>query len=79
MTERTRTTLEPDEAFIGALEQQLRDGIRRRARLDPSDPAPTRTRRKEISMLNAAQAVFPEPVGAPIRALLSWWYKQWKT
>jgi multidrug resistance efflux pump len=51
MTERNLTNLEPDEQFIHGLEQQLREGIRRRAMLDPINHATGGSRRKGMNML----------------------------
>ncbi len=54
MSELIPTILEPDEQFVNALEQQLREGIRRRALLDPTTNTSSSIRRKETNMLATA-------------------------
>ena len=54
MSEPIPTILEPDEQFVNALEQQLREGIRRRALLDPTNHTSSSIRRKETNMLATA-------------------------
>ncbi len=54
MSELIPTILEPDEQFINALEQQLREGIRRRAQFDPTNHTSSRIRRKETNILATA-------------------------
>jgi multidrug resistance efflux pump len=54
MTSPTPDIPEPDERFIDGLEQQLRRGIERRARLDPTDHPTRRIRSKGTNMLATA-------------------------
>jgi multidrug resistance efflux pump len=54
MSERTNAISEPSDQFVNDLEQRLREGIRRRDRLDPTDRARGRTRRTGMRMLATA-------------------------